>query len=92
MVSTPSASTFEGDGNMFSSYAGGGTSSLQSGGGELDHPPLSARSSSTKISGGGGMWNEEKRVCVVIDGSNLSSMCGAIIGTQGRCSIILPLT
>lgn len=52
MVSTPSASTFEGDGNMFSSYAGRGTSSLQSSGGELDHPPSSARSSSTKISGG----------------------------------------
>ena len=33
---------------MFSSYAGRGTSSLQSSGGELDHPPSSARSSSLR--------------------------------------------
>lgn len=79
-----SAPSLEREGEMLSSYAGGGTSSLQSGGGELDHPPSSARSSSTKSSGGGGVWNEEKRMCVVIDDKNLSSMCGAIIGTKGR--------
>ena len=81
---TSTSDDIAGDGSSRDATIGASTS-LQSGGGELDITPSSARSSSMKSSSGGNVWNEGKSLCVVIDENNISSMCGAHIGqAKGR--------